>query len=152
MTMNHINVVSTFTRAATALPGVLFALCLAAGCSVETAGDDYQTEEQELTLNPNFKLSPWWENICKYKSCTTANECASGELCWLGQCRIEPLTTFCESRTISRNNAGDRMNCDAYACDYDTGTCFTNCNSTHDCAPGSVCDMGLRQCINSWGG
>jgi hypothetical protein len=95
-------------------------------------------------------------NYCiDYKHCTSSAQCPSGQSCWSGDCRINPMATRCEnweydpvhhySIDVARNAAGDRQKCTPYACDYGTGSCRDRCVTSLDCSPGFSCADGWCQ-------
>jgi hypothetical protein len=118
---------------------------LSLGCAVATDQPPQEDPvgKSESALNYACFFSPW-------KSCTSSWQCPSGETCYYGTCRIEPLATRCESATVSRNKAGDREDCGGYKCNPANGKCFTTCTSSDQCN-GFVCDTERGMCETSNG-
>ena len=59
------------------------------------------------------------------------------------------VRAVCSSPALSRNTAGAEENCYAsgYTCGAVEGTCFRQCTSSSQCAPGFSCDIGAAHCI-----
>ena len=50
---------------------------------------------------------------------------------------------YCESRTVSRNTAGDRNDCahNGYTCEAVSGLCRTSANDSNQCSDGFLLDV-----------
>jgi len=59
------------------------------------------------------------------------------------------VRAVCASPELSRNTAGAEENCYAsgYTCGSVEGTCFRQCTTTAQCAPGFVCDTSASRCV-----
>ena len=59
------------------------------------------------------------------------------------------VRAVCASPALSRNTAGAEENCYAtgYTCGAVEGTCFRQCTSTSQCAPGFACDIAAARCV-----
>jgi hypothetical protein len=73
-------------------------------------------------------------------SCTTAADCATGNVCRDSQC--EPRTSECTDATTSTSREGVPRACPPFLCDTSSGNCFETCTTSEQCAPGNLCDGG----------
>jgi len=76
--------------------------------------------------------------------CTRDDHCAADFVCVTGTCK--PSVAKCsEDRLSSVAKDGATTSCAPYRCGP-TGECITQCSSSSDCAPGSVCDTASKVC------
>jgi hypothetical protein len=83
-------------------------------------------------------------------TCASNADCAAGFLCQSGGCTQAPLATCLDGTTSHNNFTKVEENCGPYACGPVTGTCKDTCGTTDDCAPGFVCDIPNRICVNPY--
>ncbi|MGZ3449109.1 MAG: FG-GAP repeat protein [Polyangiales bacterium] len=77
-------------------------------------------------------------------SCAQQSDCAAGFTCLAGICSEGARCS--DDRSTSIAKSGDSTPCAPFLCGAD-GSCASTCNSSSDCAPSAVCDVGSARCV-----
>ncbi|MBI2393058.1 MAG: hypothetical protein HYV09_25970 [Deltaproteobacteria bacterium] len=75
------------------------------------------------------------------------NHCAPGNTCIKNACVPSAGTTCSADRLSVVSKDGAPTSCAPYVCDNSVGVCAKECASSVDCAPGSLCSAGTKQCV-----
>jgi Cys-rich repeat protein len=87
--------------------------------------------------------------VCR-ESCTEDGHCATGFFCSKGKCEPDNSAKCTADHTRTRTDDGVEVSCGAYLCEDleggKRGRCRSQCASTGECAPGSVCNLDTASC------
>lgn len=75
------------------------------------------------------------------------NHCEPGNTCIKNACVPSAGTTCSADRLSVVSKEGVSTSCAPYVCDNSVGVCAKECASSVDCAPGSLCSAGTKQCV-----
>ncbi len=74
------------------------------------------------------------------------NHCAAGDTCIQGACVPSAGTTCSADRLGVVDKDGNATSCAPFVCDHSVGACLTQCTTSVECAPGTLCDVATKQC------